>query len=363
MDEEQKAVYKQYQKDLNKRLEMEIDEEDEPLRIMNSEEQQDYKNFLTEPRPPWQMNSEEQQAYNDFLTETQEPRKPQRIRPISPNVSNQFKYETCYAHSIARMIVRFFYTPIHENLDEELVNPDDECQKAIINIQLNTFLDNKCSGVNRTKTQLYRLIYYYLIRNRGPCIGAYTAQELIDAVEFINSLTKNVNINNIKDQVDANIKKKLTNYNMSKSDIHELYLETFGNGPIMAYGCPDLKTLNEVITVGNYLIYNVDAQQCKVMMIKKKRIIHSRNYNHVITIVTKKGEWFGAKNSWGDPRLLWMHEDDIILENVYFVGYKLTGGNVKVSGRTRKFCKSHKSKRQRKTKKTRQRKSRNHRRK
>jgi hypothetical protein len=55
------------------------------------------------------------------------------------------------------------------------------------------------------------------------------------------------------------------------------------------------------------------------------------------------GDWFGAKNSWGDPKLLWFHKDDLIINadgsifNVSGIIYqKLTNG-----GKLKRSTKKH----------------------
>ena len=83
--------------------------------------------------------------------------------------------------------------------------------------------------------------------------------------------------------------------------------------------------------------------------------------NHAITLVTKIGEWFGAKNSWGDTRLLWIHQDNLIPDRCFGVSDVDADEEERFSGGKRPTKKYKRKSRQLKSKKTRQRKSRRHR--
>jgi hypothetical protein len=284
-------------------------------------------------------------------------------RRISIGVADQYRHGTCYAHAISRVLTRYFYAHV-----EDLEEHNQECDNAIKMIQSTTFLDRKCSGVNRTKTNLYKLIYYYLVHVYSSTGGPPNKPAIVNVGGLLNALRMTETTYDLQHRISA----YLGQYSLPVDDLQSILDILHRSAPIGLLEFANVVDITKHISQGYYLAYYINDFMCHHLMtfytdypaieypaIEYPGDIKDRNErekykiginyygpeNHTIAIVIRRGDWFGAKNSWGDTRLVWIHKSNIKPDCCIGVAPSNNGGHFK------RQTKKYKTKgRQRKTK-------------
>jgi hypothetical protein len=312
------------------------------------------------------MAAKEDLEYLEDEVDEDPPPPPPLSRIISGSVANQYQLGTCFMHTIARVVVRHYYYQVKSDEEE-----NEFCNTVITDIQKNTFIDRRCDGVNREKTILYFLIYHFLLIKYTCHSGAYTPEALSEVIYFINLIQR---LSMTYDDMLVKIKIVLPNFNITSIDKEKLFniINSKGNLEIMTF--TGLTNINIQLAQGKYLAYLINGNISDYLMsfyytdynnysypgeikplLQQKYIVDNggdlnHDLNHAIVIVKRIKDWYGCKNSGGDPRLVWIHKSKLAPERCFGVDeVRSLGGRVRKTRKSRKSRKSHKSHKSRKT--------------
>lgn len=265
-------------------------------------------------------------------------------RSISTNATNQGNNDTCWAHTIARMLTRYFKIYCMNYRVET-----DVCDHYYALSETDMFLDGtyttyldkdvKCKDTYRHNLILY--MFFYTLATKKFGFGSYFITDALKyIIEFIyepRNTTEEILIPNSFQMNPTDV--RIIQYYLLLNIHDKIY------GSIVPINTLTFDDCKHIINTQNlYLSMYVSIEACRFLRLHNHRvrlppILKEKNLNHFVTLEKIEYDWFGVKNSWGDPKLLWFHKDDLTLNrdgsifNISGINYKLTtsGGNLKRS--------------------------------
>lgn len=264
-------------------------------------------------------------------------------RSISTNATNQGNNDTCWAHTIARMLTRYFKIYCQNYRVET-----DVCDHFYALSETDMFLDGtyatylnndaKCKDTyDRHNLILY--MFFYTLATKKFGFGSYFITDALNyVIKFIynpQNITEVILIHNSFQMNPTDV--RIIQYYLLLNIHDKIY------GSIVPINTLTFDDCKHIINTQNlYLSMYVSIEACQFIRQHNNKVrLPSRmiNLNHFVTVEKLDGDWFGAKNSWGDPKLFWFHKDDLTLNadgsifNISGINYvKLTtGGKLKRS--------------------------------
>lgn len=273
-------------------------------------------------------------------------------KPVSPNVSNQLREGTCYAHVAARILLRYFKVyvipkNIPGNNETAILKENSPCDDLYLNpyifcrsrargeCEANQMdLLSMCGGNEYEHLCLILYMFFYtLIVTKIACSkqiagGFLTAalNHVVDIIYDYNNIT-NIHLFCFMSRPDCEKIKVMLDKNYTMNDMKINYNYTSQNSEDIIILC------QKYTSVQLYAGITIDADVCRFKENNPEvrvptEIITSRAKPHIVTVIDYHDDFLFVKNSWGKEHasrgILRFHKSELEqLQNCYVGGVEM----------------------------------------